>query len=124
MLAQVLGRWDEAEAHFEDAIRDNRRAAEILVHSQVGTAVHNTFRREGDVSTVAFEGTSVLIKDSRGLRDIAQLLARPGLERHVRDLISAATPRTAVRRKLRTCESRATWIRCWIGRRDGRIASS
>ena len=54
-------------------------------------------RREGDVWTVAFEGTSVLIKDSRGLQDIARLLARPGLEMHVRDLIGAATPRAAVR---------------------------
>ena len=31
MLAHVLGRWDEAEAHFDDAIRDNRRAGAPLL---------------------------------------------------------------------------------------------
>jgi hypothetical protein len=31
MLAHVLRRWDEAEAHFDDAIRDNRRAGAPLL---------------------------------------------------------------------------------------------
>ena len=148
MLAHVLGRWEEAEAHFDNAIRENRRAGapllvahavrnyaamlfdrgdgeatkratdlarealtiyrglhlqhwvdttESLVDGMPATALPNTLRREGDVWTVAFEGTSALIKDLRGLHDIAQLLARPGLEMHVCDLIAAESPRTPVR---------------------------
>ena len=88
--------------------------------------MHNMLRREGDVWTVAFEGTSVLIKDSRGLQDIARLLARPGPASKCMSAISYVPQHHAQPsgRKLRTCESQATLVRCWMSRRDGRIASN
>jgi hypothetical protein len=48
------------------------------------------FRRDGDVWTIAFAGSSARVKDSKGLRDIAVLLARPGTEVHCLELIAAA----------------------------------
>jgi pimeloyl-ACP methyl ester carboxylesterase len=43
-------------------------------------------RREGEVWTVCFASRSVLIKDNKGLGDIAQLLTRPGDSVHVLEL--------------------------------------
>src|SRR6266705_4242493 len=48
------------------------------------------FRNEGDVWTVIYAGTSVRLKHSKGLRDIAILLANRGRDIHVADLIAAS----------------------------------
>lgn len=47
-----------------------------------------TFRLDGDVRTVAFAGTSVQVRDLKGYRYIDRLLAEPGRELHVLDLVS------------------------------------
>ena len=44
------------------------------------------FQREGEYWTVAYDGTVVRLKDSKGLRQIALLLAQPGRELHATDL--------------------------------------
>jgi tetratricopeptide (TPR) repeat protein len=49
----------------------------------------NAFRRDGDVWTLSFDGRTIRLKDAKGLRDIATLIARPGREVHVADLISS-----------------------------------
>ena len=46
----------------------------------------NVFRRDGDVWTVAFNGRTVPLRDAKGLRDLAVLLAAPGWEVAVTDL--------------------------------------
>lgn len=46
------------------------------------------FRREGEYWTVAFDGTTTRLRDSKGLRDIATLLSQPGREIASMDLIS------------------------------------
>ena len=48
------------------------------------------FRREGDVWAVAYRGTAVRIRHMKGFGDIAILLANPGREIHVADLIAAS----------------------------------
>ncbi|TMB89036.1 MAG: hypothetical protein E6J45_10700 [Chloroflexi bacterium] len=50
----------------------------------------NTFSRDGAVWTITFAGRTVRLPDAKGLRDIATLLARPGREVHVSDLIAAS----------------------------------
>jgi pimeloyl-ACP methyl ester carboxylesterase len=52
----------------------------------------NVLRRDGEYWTVAYEGTVATLRDSKGLRDLARLLAAPGRELHVLDL---ATERAA-----------------------------
>jgi tetratricopeptide (TPR) repeat protein len=46
-------------------------------------------RREGDYWTVAFEADAFRLKDAKGLHYLARLLAEPGREFHVFDLITA-----------------------------------
>lgn len=139
VLAAVLGRVGEAEAHFEHALAANRRAGaaalvagtlacygsmlvetgraergEALVRAARATfrelgmdvraaaldpagtgsgdgraARENAFRREGELWSLTFAGVTVRLRDSKGLHDIAALLARPGREVHVFDLVAA-----------------------------------
>jgi tetratricopeptide (TPR) repeat protein len=137
LLADVLGRTDEAEGHFERAIEAHRAAgalpylahtqrefaqmllarnapgdrerADALLEEAIGTyrrlgmapwlaraqvlgeqpAGRSEFRRDGDVWAVEFAGRAARLRDSKGLRDIALLLARPGAEVHVFELVVA-----------------------------------
>ena len=45
------------------------------------------FRHEGEFWTVAYQGTTTRFKDAKGLRYLAYLLAHPGEQIHVRDLV-------------------------------------
>ena len=47
-----------------------------------------TFTCEGDTRTVSFGGVTVLIRDLKGLRYVARLLADPTREFHVLDLVA------------------------------------
>jgi hypothetical protein len=48
----------------------------------------NRFQRDGDVWLVGLHGTNNRLKDTKGMRDLARLLARPGEETHVLDLVA------------------------------------
>jgi tetratricopeptide (TPR) repeat protein len=69
-------RTADPEAHVE--ARDDRSDAEV-----------NSFLREGDYWSVVFEGRTVRVRDLKGMRYLAQLLAHPGREFHVLDLVAA-----------------------------------
>ena len=55
------------------------------------TASVNAFRREGDYWCVVFDGHTVRVRDLKGMRYLARLLADPGREHHVLDLVAAET---------------------------------
>jgi tetratricopeptide (TPR) repeat protein len=59
------------------------------------TADLNTFRREGDYWSVVFEGQTVRVRDLKGMRYLARLLAHPGREFHVLDLVAAESGHAA-----------------------------
>lgn len=63
-------------------------------HERVASEPERVFRRDGEFWTVAFEGRVVRLRDSKGMHDLAALLADPGRERHVLDLWSGATADT------------------------------
>ena len=46
----------------------------------------NTFRREGDYWTIVYDGSLVRLRDSKGLRYLARLVANPGQEFYAIDL--------------------------------------
>lgn len=46
----------------------------------------NLFRCDGEYWTLAFGGEVAAVRDTKGLRDLAQLLERPGVDVHVLDL--------------------------------------
>jgi pimeloyl-ACP methyl ester carboxylesterase len=51
----------------------------------------NLFRRDGEYWTVGHRGLVVTLRDTKGLRDLGRLLAEPGREFHVLDLMAAGT---------------------------------
>ena len=51
----------------------------------------NVFRREGDYWTVIFDGHTDRLRDLKGMHYLARLLADPGREFHVLDLVAAET---------------------------------
>ena len=57
------------------------------------SAVEQTslFRRDGEYWTVGYRGLVVTLRDSKGLRDLGRLLANPGREFHVLDLMADGT---------------------------------
>ncbi len=52
-------------------------------------ARRSVFRHEGDYWSLVFEGRTVRVRDLKGVRYLAQLLAHPGREFHVLDLVAA-----------------------------------
>jgi hypothetical protein len=56
-------------------------------------------RREGDAWLIAFGGESVRLRHAKGLGDLAVLLAQPGREVHVLDLVAAAEGRAPAARR-------------------------
>jgi tetratricopeptide (TPR) repeat protein len=50
---------------------------------------HGVIRREGEYWTVAYEGDSFRLRDAKGIRYLARLLAEPDHELHVLDLVQA-----------------------------------
>jgi tetratricopeptide (TPR) repeat protein len=73
--------------------RHAQLAEGLLVKAGGGVIVkpagESRFKREGDVWTVAFDGQVTRVKHGVGLAYLAHLLARPGTEVHVMDLVGA-----------------------------------
>jgi hypothetical protein len=101
-LAHALGR-EVGRDHIHAAIEVHRRAdapfftlmaeriaGEIGVAQPRATDVtvrdEPQFRRHGDGWLVGWSGDPVQVADSKGMRDLSALLARPGVEVHVADL--------------------------------------
>jgi tetratricopeptide (TPR) repeat protein len=90
VLADALrasGREDQAVREFQ-AARKGLERIEVAASAATET---NVFRREGDYWSVVFEGRTVRVRDLKGIRYLAQLLANPGREVHVLDLVAGET---------------------------------
>lgn len=84
----------ERQAHELTALNqtlEQRVAAQVneilSLRGLGGTAL---FRREGEVWTIAFEGSAFRLKDTKGLHYIAALLRQPDREIHALDLVTSA----------------------------------
>jgi hypothetical protein len=106
LLAAGLGRWDDAAAHLDEAARRcDRLGARLLAArartervrvlaardrpaAKEGDRAGHVFRRDGDVWTAAFNGRTVPLRDAKGLRDLAVLLATPGREVPATELVA------------------------------------
>ena len=90
VLAEALragGREDQAVLELNAA----RTVLEPIELATSATIETNVFRREGDYWSVVFDGRTVRLRDLKGMRYLAQLLAHPGREYHVLDLVAAET---------------------------------
>ena len=105
-LAAAAGRADAAAllgaaAAEADALgmarvaRLARSTADAAARPPIASArdeppARGVFRREGDVWLVRFGGVDARVRDTKGMADLAVLLARPGVEVHVAELVGAA----------------------------------
>ena len=83
----------------------------------------NVFRREGDYWSVIFEGHTVRVRDLNGMRYLARLLADPGREFHVLDLVAAETGSGAqadTAKRPPTCRARHSATRARSSTREPR----
>jgi tetratricopeptide (TPR) repeat protein len=90
VLAEAL-RAGGSEDH---AVLELQAARAILDRIEVATNIAtdtNVFRREGDYWLLVFEGRTERVRDLKGFRYLARLLAHPGREFHVLDLVAAET---------------------------------
>jgi hypothetical protein len=79
-----LAAFVSADCHG-DAVEYRMPQAAGLRAEAAGTV----FRREGEYWTVRYDGSVVRLKDTKGLRQLARLLAHPGREFHATDLEAA-----------------------------------
>ena len=97
LLARYLDRAEEADAYFAraaelDAAAGAALAARTREWAGGGGAPDGDarFRLDGEVWTLRYAGRTVRLRDSKGLRDLAVLLARPDEQTHVSELTRAA----------------------------------
>lgn len=79
------------EARAAQACGDLALAGQRPLHSPTGGHPPDAavFSREGDYWSIGFEGRTARLRDSKGLQYLALLLAEPGREFHVLDLVAA-----------------------------------
>jgi hypothetical protein len=70
-------------------------AGVVEAQSAARTSEPAVFRREGEYWTVAFNGRDFRMRDAKGMRYLARLLARPGEELHALDLARTADDQPA-----------------------------
>lgn len=91
---------EAAEEGFRSfgAVRRAERTARLLGgvaapvgarSSDTGTPMEVTFSAQGSSRTVVFQGRTTTLRDLKGLRYVARLVAEPGREFHVLDLVAA-----------------------------------
>jgi adenylate cyclase len=86
---QLEGFRDPVQAYNVTGLRDSTPSQEEPQTIDQGVAA-NVFLREGEFWSLTYQGAVVRLKDSKGLRDIARLLATPGREIAAVDLASGA----------------------------------
>jgi len=115
LFTSVAREWDEIGAPYEAAVArqcladahdlrgEHDRARLEREHAQRSldgldvaspssprpTAMAEQFHRDGDVWTVTFDRRTIHVRDLKGMHYLARLLAEPGVEVHVLDLVAA-----------------------------------
>ena len=104
-MAAWLSRRDDARHWLQRALERHQTAeASLLVghterelaqlghmsHARPSPAQHGDLLRDGRIWRVEWRGEARTVPDSKGMRDLAALLASPGRDVHVLDLIEAS----------------------------------
>jgi CheY-like chemotaxis protein len=76
-----------AELNRTLAARVSAQVSEILALRGLGGSAR--FHHEGEFWSISFDGSVFRLRDTKGLRYIADLIREPGRERHALDLIAA-----------------------------------
>ena len=93
----ALARTGLAQAHdrADVAVRPKFQASPspMATPKVAGQRNHNVLRRDGDYWSLSFEDHTVALRDLKGLHYLARLLAHPGREFHVLDLVAGGVTR-------------------------------
>ena len=98
VLAEALtaaGHGEKAALETHAATATLARIGAAMPQSAGGQEAPSTaavFRLNGDTRTVTFSATTVLLRELKGMGYLARLLAEPGRELHVFDLLGVALP--------------------------------
>jgi hypothetical protein len=84
-----LARRNEIGEQLKRAELHSTASATSIDTVEVAGPQTYVFAREGEFWTIVYENTTSRLKDSKGLRYLAMLLARPGTEVHSLELVSA-----------------------------------
>lgn len=100
LLARARGQPGAAADHFHAALVANRAtrarvAADRVAGRLAVDATPSVFRPNGDGWELAWGGVTVRVRDRKGLRDLARLLAAPGREIAAADLAGLAVVEVA-----------------------------
>jgi hypothetical protein len=87
LLAEAAGAY--RELGLEGLARSTSGRLDAVVRPAPAGLVHAMLRRDGTSWRVVFEGAEFRAREAHGVRYLAWLLARPGREAHVLDLVSA-----------------------------------
>jgi tetratricopeptide (TPR) repeat protein len=93
-LAAALGRPDRAAEHFAAALAMYEKLGAPAWAALVRAAGEFVFRRDGAQWIVRYDGVEATVPDSKGMRDLATLIAAPGRDVHVRELLGVDRPLT------------------------------
>jgi hypothetical protein len=97
LLADALGEHEAAARHRAAAVAGARAVGALALAVRIeGEAApvpvpraDHAFHRDGEVWTLAYRGREIRMRDSKGLRDLHALLARPGTAVAALDLAAA-----------------------------------
>jgi AAA ATPase domain len=97
LLADALGEHEAAARHRAAAVAGARAVGALALAARIeGEAAPvpvpragHAFRRDGEMWTLAYRGREIRMRDSKGLRDLHALLARPGTAVAALDLAAA-----------------------------------
>lgn len=92
----MVALWGKISPLLEGREASAMRTSGAPVRSSPGDLGPSVFRREGEYWSMAYEGDAFRLKDSKGLRYLAQLLRDPGREFHVTNLVRAGEGAEAV----------------------------
>ncbi|MEX0834851.1 MAG: hypothetical protein WD010_02080 [Nitriliruptor sp.] len=82
-----IGAWRRSDP--EASSRPTAGATTVDELATGSARSETVFRLDGDTRTVTFAGHEVLLRDLKGMRYLARLLAQPGREFHVLDVVGA-----------------------------------
>lgn len=80
---------DDAAGRGREGLASARPAVVLVPRSSAATEY--VFRREGDYWSMSFDGSTVRLRDLKGLHYLARLLGAPGREFNVLDLVTIET---------------------------------
>ncbi|MFL5894042.1 MAG: transcriptional regulator [Thermoleophilaceae bacterium] len=89
-LAEALRSRDREDQAELEALAARQMLAQLEATASATTS-ERVFQRNGDIWSLAFAGLTVRVRDLKGLHYLARLLAHPGREVHVLDLVTAET---------------------------------